>query len=314
MKQIVIVVIMSLISAILSALNLRAQNKQEDIVLGFYNLENLFDTVNNLDTSDDEYSVKGVRNWTVEKFQTKVGNLARAITLFEPDVLGVCEVETSNVLDQLTFKAPMTNYQWGTVHYDSPDPRGIDVGLIYRSDKFEVVESEPIKANFNRPTRDILWTQLRHKVSGECMVVIVVHLPSRRNNDPMASAQRKAMLSQINNMVSKAVIENKDRGVVVLGDFNDNPTSSTMKRALGSLYNTSVPTFGRGMGSYIYQDTYLMYDQILVSHNMKPRLKTSEQKVVSHPSLFQQDGRFAHYPAKGVISDHLPVYVKIAGR
>lgn len=305
---------MSLIAALLSALNLRAQSRQEYMTVGFYNLENLFDTVNHMDTYDDEFSPTGIRNWTMDKFQTKVGNLARSIALFSPDLLGVCEVETDNVLEQLTFQGALADHQWGTVHYDSPDPRGIDVGLIYRRDKLRLVEAEPVKANFNRPTRDILRAEMEVISTGERFVAIVVHLPSRRNNDPKASAQRKAMLSQINSMVAAATIADKGRGVIVLGDFNDNPTSSTMKRALGSLYNSSVAPFTRGLGSYIYQDTYLMYDQILVSHNIKHRLTSTEQKIVDHPSLFQQAGRFAQYPAKGTISDHLPVYVKLSDR
>lgn len=308
---------MSLLAAILSSLNLKARS--QPFTVGFYNLENLFDTVNDHDISDAQYSTddengqpRDDRNiFAVRaRYTEKIYNLAAAIQLFTPDILGVCEVESEKVLAELVSQSPINSIPWGVIHYNSQDPRGIDVGLIYRKDRIRIHESEPIRSQYNRPTRDMLRVDFELLSSGERMIMYAVHLPSRRQSDPKAAAQRKAMLVQLNNLVAADIKGQRSRGVIVCGDFNDNPNSNTMKRSLGALYNTAAGPYMRGLGSYVYQDAYLMYDQILVSHNLQRRVPAS-QVVVKHSSLFQQSGRFAYYPAKGSVSDHLPVYLKV---
>lgn len=303
---------MSLLAALLASLNLKARS--QPLTVGFYNLENLFDTVNDADVQDGVHSrAQAHADGRGEvRYTDKLLNLAGAIALFTPDVLGVCEVESQRALDDLVAQRPLAaiTSRWGTIHYDSQDPRGIDVGLIYRADRVRIHSSEPIRSDYNRPTRDMLRVDMEILSSGERMVMYVVHLPSRRMSDPKAAAQRKAMLVQLNGLVAGDLREDRFRGVMVCGDFNDNPNSNTMKRSLGALCNMAVGPYSKGLGSYVYQDAYLMYDQILVSHNLQRRV-AGAQVVVRHASLFQQSGRFAFYPAKGTISDHLPVYLRV---
>ena len=142
-----------------------AQKSNPIGIVAFYNLENLFDTEDDPDIRDEEFLPEGEKEWTEERYQEKLNNMAKVIgtMTYGPDIIGVCEIENRKVLEDLTSTSQLKNKNYAIEHYDSPDGRGIDVALLYRNDKFEVINSEklsfvhPDKENYN--TRDILWVK-----------------------------------------------------------------------------------------------------------------------------------------------------------
>lgn len=301
------------LSSILHPLTSLCRPQPNELTVGFYNLENMFDTINAPSKSDGDYTPEGVYRWNSQQYDLKRNNLSSAISLFMPDILGVCEAENEKVLQDIISCPSTRKVPYAVVHYHSDDPRGMDVGLVYRTDRIRILASEPIKPDDNRPTRDILRVELM--AQGVELLVIVAHLPSKRNNDKAATRQRQSIVKQIDTLTRQALSEKPGRGVIVCGDFNDNPNSRQMRTSLTTLHNTSLQPFTRGKGSYVYHDTYQMFDQILISHNMLKGtawIAVGHQNILHHRSLIQQNGRFADYPAKGTISDHLPVYLKFA--
>ena len=152
----------------------------------FYNTENLFDPVDDSLTADEEYTPTGMRGWTFTKFMLKIRNISKVVLAVggwdPPDIIGFCEVENRWVLKELTTQTPLKNFGYTIVHYESPDPRGIDVALIYRPDKFKVLNAEPIHIRFPfdtaSRTRDILF--VKGTVSGgDTLNIFVNHWPSK---------------------------------------------------------------------------------------------------------------------------------------
>ena len=286
--------------------------RQGRITVGFYNLENLFDTINEPGKSDGEFTPQGSRKWDTRKYNGKLDALAGAISLFAPDILGVCEAENIGVLDDMAVREAIAAYGYAAVHYDSPDPRGADVALLYRADRVEILSSEPLPAPEGKATRDILRVEAFYE--GLAFSIYVVHLPSRRGNDPAAARQRRRMVETLDKLCLAETQADPERCVVVCGDFNDNPDSRLLRGSMGTMRNASAAPFRQGKGSYAWRDVWQMYDQIFVSLNMTSGQglwrMDGDAEVVGDPALLQRSGRFAAYPAKGKISDHLPVVVK----
>lgn len=266
----------------------------QQLRVGFYNVENLFDTINNPGVDDGEFTPQGKRKWGREKYFAKLKQLSGAIALFSPDVLGLCEVENRGVVEDL---AQRTHSLRGVVHYDSRDSRGIDPALIYDTSKLRVVSSEPI---FISPMRRHFLRVEFTTASSLPLIVFVVHLPSKLGGKG-AAKRRSEALHAIDSLVG---LEGRDGRVVVMGDFNDSP------RASGALHNCALEPYARGQGSYAYRDVWDMIDQILISPRLLP-FTLGEQTVVCDPKLLQRKGKFSGYPKKSIISDHLPVYVNI---
>ena len=288
-----------------------AYAREDAVTFGFYNLENLFDTINEPGRYDDDFTPRGRNKWDTPKYYDKLSALSRAINLFAPDILGVCEAENRAVLEDLARQPALERLGYDVIHYDSPDPRGSDVALIYRRDRITVLSSEPVTAPGGRATRDILRVEAS---SGELTFSIyIVHLPSRRGNDPAATRQRWQIVEALDRFCEAELSADPARCVIVAGDFNDNPDSKMLRGIFGSMYNATAKPFAQGKGSYAWRDVWQMYDQILVSDNMKSvgkwRLE-GDATVINRPELLQNSGRFASYPAKWKVSDHLPVMVK----
>lgn len=255
--------------------------------VAFWNLENLFDTINAPAVADNEFTPTGQYRWTGDKYRAKTTRIRATIEMLNPVVMGLCEVENSDVIADILPPA------YGYVHYDSPDIRGIDVALIYDQRRVDVLSSEPVRAVGARSTRDLLRVDM--VVDGLPLTVVVAHLPSRRGNDPRASLQREAISRQLDSLSRTA------HNIVICGDFNRNPS----KDLLPLLYNTSSAAYRSGRGSYAYRDVWQMYDQIFVSNHLRTEVNIFTE------GLIQRSGRFKGYPAKGAPSDHLPVFVDL---
>lgn len=252
----------------------------------FWNLENLFDTINAPAAADNEFTPQGVRKWTSAKYANKTETIRQVIAALNADLLGVCEVENREVVEDILLQG------YDYIHFDSPDIRGIDVALLYKSDKATIESTYTIKALGSQPTRDILVANMI--TEGKPLRIIVAHLPSKRSKNAKTQAQRQQIIAQIDSLTRD--VEN----VIVCGDFNQNPTAEIMP----ALYNATAEAYRQGKGSYAYGDVWHMYDQILVSNPLR-----CDASVFVRAQMVQQSGRFKGYPAKSSPSDHFPVYI-----
>lgn len=256
--------------------------------VAFWNLENLYDTINAPAVADNEFTPTGSAKWTAQKYHHKTVAIRKVISEIDADLLGVCEVENREVVEDILLQG------YDYVHFDSPDIRGIDVALLYKSDRVVVESAKAVKARGEHPTRDLLLVEV--KVEGVPLRVVVAHLPSRRSQNAKTQRQRQMILDQIDSLTCDV------ESAVVCGDFNQNPSP----KMLPSLYNATAEPYRQGKGSYAYGDVWQMYDQILVSNRLR-----CQAEVFVRGDMVQQSGRFKGYPAKAAPSDHFPVFVEI---
>lgn len=322
----------------------QAQSKHYKVAAaGFYNLENFYDTINDPDKNDEEFLPEGQNLYTSEVYREKVHHLATVISQIGTEItadglalLGCAEVENRNVLEDLVHDSLLVSRHYSIVHYDSPDLRGIDVGLIYNPKYFTVKFSEPLFVHLpdenGEPhyTRDVLY------VSGifnnEPLHVLVNHWPSRRGGEE-ASAPNRAIAAQVCRHKIDSVFKTDSRAkIIVMGDLNDDPVNESVVKALkasgeanhlknGDLYNPWVEYYKQGIGTLAYNDSWNLFDQIILSSSFLNKNTEGfffkEAKIFSKPWMIQQTGRFKGYPKRaydfnkyiGGYSDHLPTYV-----
>ncbi len=327
-----------------ASLSATAQKKDyKPIIIGFYNLENFYDTVDNPITNDEEFLPKGIRNYNTDIYLDKVNKLATVIsqigTEFNPDgpaVLGVAEVENDTVLQQLVQHKLIGKRNYGIVHYDSKDIRGVDVGLLYNPKYFKPDTSDklfvqlPGGSKDSYFTRDILW--VKGKLDGETVHIYVNHWPSRVGGEQRSAPARNAAAQVCkNHMDSIAKLEPNAR-VIIMGDLNDDPINESVTTVLnakaktkdvfkGGLYNPWTDLYKKGIGTLAYQDAWGLFDQILISY---PFLDKDQSGLFFYqPHIFQREylvenkGRYKGYPMRtwdgntyrGGYSDHFPTYL-----
>ena len=306
----------------------------------FYNVENLFDTINDEGVADEDMLPKADRAWTEERYQRKLNGVARVIADLSneggfPAIVALAEVENRRVLDDLVSQKEIANAQYSVCHYNSPDERGIDVALLYRSDLFKFKGCKSVRADVestpNLQTRDYLlvWGEM-----GDSEVLFcVVHFPSRIGGVKQTEHLRMGCAKQVREIVDSAIRANSDRRVVILGDMNDNPNNRSIRKMLGAkrvgcrvesgrLYNLTAS--GRA-GSSVYDGRWNRYDNIVVSSNL---LLSGNGLHVVMPKRNVRVGyaqRFEYllddrkYPKptyqggeyRGGVSDHLPIYMML---
>ncbi|MBO4370025.1 MAG: endonuclease [Paludibacteraceae bacterium] len=300
-----------------------------------YNVENFFDTNDDPLTDDDEFTPNGARKWTASRYNDKAVHIAKTIMAIgegkAPFLVALCEVENDHVLRKLACNSPLRTAGYCYVHYDSPDPRGIDVALLYQDSIFHLEQSESVAVQYSSGGRgrDILYAAGRLP-GGELLHVFVCHLPSRINGDKAADKRCQA-LRVLNNRVSRLLDWNPNALIIVMGDFNDNPTDVSMKTCLQAtspetqtkssrLYNLAMLYTGR-VKSEKHQGEWAMLDQIIVSGSLLQAdspVKVGRFKVFDQPFLLENDsqwsGQCPYRTYKGMkyidgYSDHLPVYV-----
>ena len=316
----------------------------------FYNLENLFDTINDPNKNDEEYLPEGARKWTTYRYNQKQENMSRV--LFDiaaedrnfPTVIGVSEIENRLVLEDLlaTPKLAKTNYR--IVHYDSPDRRGVDCAFFYRPDQFKLEGSEAHKISFpgkpNFLTRDLvaMWG----KMEGEPFYCIVSHWPSRLGGKERSQYSRDFVAEKCKRICDSVRTVNPATKVVIMGDFNDDATDASVTDVLGAkgnikklekndMYNPFYAMLKAGYGTLAYRDSWNLFDNIVVSENLATAstgaLKVQKKEgakyygnIFIRPYMIQQEGQYKNYPLRSFVgsnfqngySDHFPVYIYIA--
>ena len=319
-------------------------------VVMFYNLENLFDTINDPNVNDEEFLPDGEMQWTGDKYRSKLANIERVFCDMAelhdefPAIIGVAEVENRGVLEDLIAQDRLKEAGYGIVHYDSPDKRGIDCAFLYRPDVFKLAGSKP--EPYAHPkhkevyTRDIvtMWGT----IEGEPFLFMVAHWPSRRGGKDKSSPLREHAALRCKQIADSVRRENPSVKVVIMGDLNDDATDKSIVEVLGAkgkpeqteengFYNPFIDVFNAGYGTLAYGNNWNLFDNIIVSGNLATasdgglRIQKADStefygNIFSRQYMFQRKGAYRGYPLRTFsgrkfqngFSDHLPVYIYIS--
>lgn len=314
------------------------------VTVAFYNLENLFDTENDPITFDDDRTPEGKDRWTKAIYADKLSKMASVIAQIGPPeaengaaVLGVSEIENRTVLEDLVNQPVLKPLNYGIVHYDSPDRRGIDVGLLYDRSLFQPVSSKAYELklfdaeNENKRiyTRDQLLVS--GNLVGERVHIIVNHWPSRSGGEAHTRPRRVAAAILNRKIIDSILSQEPYAKIITMGDLNDDPKNKSLKKGLKTkakikqvglkdMYNPMEALAKQGLGTLAYRDSWNLFDQILLSSAWLTKDYDSFQyyKVGIFNKHFLQtpSGRYKDYPFRsfangsytGGYSDHFPVY------
>lgn len=318
---------------------LQAQEcKKDSITILFYNVENYFDTINNPHTID-EFTPDDIYEWTSERYITKRNNIAEVILAahsnsFPPDLIGLCEVENRQVLDDLINNTPLKSYGYSILHNNSPDARGIDVALLYKKERFVINDSAFFlmgHAELNKTKREILYA--KGIVNGQdTLHVFVTHFPSKRDGVTKTHPLRQSAAQQLRYVTDSILLETPNANIVIMGDFNDTYKSKIFTDDLCThnfynnpvscnLYNLSAQLAQLGEGSIKYRNRWQLVDMFIVSGNLLNRSSAmfcnpDNVKIIKHDFLLEYMPAKNTYRPKptyrwinyiGGYSDHLPV-------
>ncbi|WP_291529790.1 endonuclease/exonuclease/phosphatase family protein [Bacteroides sp. UBA939] len=288
-----------------------AQQKERNLYsVAFYNLENLFDTIHDANKDDYEFLPEGRYKWTAEKYEAKLKNMAKVLNEISRDrisegaaVIGVVEVENSQVLADLVIQPAISNYKF--IHYEGPDKRGIDCALLYDPEQFTVTHSKlipsvPFEGDTVHLTRGFLVVD--GLLAGERVCFIVNHWPSRGAEPPV----RVHAANQVKALKDSLMREDKKLKLIVMGDLNDDPMDESLQVLgarkypkqvkKGELYNPWWETLeNKGVGTILYRGEWNLFDQIVISKPLlkaKKGLKYDHNEVFIRDYLIQQDGKY----------------------
>ena len=317
------------------------QKQGEDYLrIMFYNVENFFDTVDDPHTNDNEFLPDGTMHWTQDRYIAKRNNIYRVVTNTgewdTPALVGFCEIENRSVLDDLIKNTPLAKYPYKIIHKESPDQRGIDVALLYRSDYLKCLGQQFIRVRFSddrKRTRDILYATLRTN-NGDTLHIFVNHWASRSGGQQQSDASRLLAASLARQKVDSIFSRNAMAKIVITGDLNDVPSDKSLTEGLralndtakskpSALFNLMAYKINESTGTIKYQGKWMIFDQIIVSGGLlrgMPRTDVSRCKIFRADYLLEPDKRyhgvkpFRTYSGQKYnngFADHLPVYVDI---
>ncbi len=318
------------------------QTKQEYVpaLVGFYNLENLYDTLDAPGVDDAEFLPGSAKQWGSKRYFRKLDKLANVISAMGKDLhpqglalLGVSEVENRTVLEDLVKRAPLKDRHYQVVHVDGPDRRGVDVGLIHNPDLFKVYAHKSYRlhmADSSFRTRDQLLVS--GVLDGDTVHVIVAHWPSRRGGEKASAPNRKAAAELGRHIIDSLLARRADARILYMGDLNDDPVNVSVTRFLrasgdktkavdGTFFNPMHTPYQKGIGTLAWRDSWNLFDQICISPALVSgtggQYKYYGVRIFNEPYLKQQDGNFAGYPSRTFVgdtyqdgySDHFPVFL-----
>lgn len=320
-----------------------AQTKQYKVgVIGFYNCENFYDTIDDPKINDDDFTPAGQMRYGTAIYTDKVARLAEVLSQIGKDItpdglamFGVAEIENQKVLEDLIAQPAFKGRNYKIVHYDSPDQRGVDVALIYNPKYFRVLTSYPLNVPLMEdgkphPTRDILWVQGIY--DGDTVNVYVNHWPSRRGGEEASAPNRALAAGVAKKAIDEKMKENPNVKVILMGDLNDDPTSPSVTKVLGAkgdkdkvgkgeMYNPWVKFTKNGIGTLAFDDSWNLFDQIMVSYGFLDQKQSgyfySKASIFKKDFMITQTGSHKGYPLRTFngneyqhgYSDHLPTYI-----
>ena len=317
----------------------RNKTKGMDLCIAHYNLENLFDTLNDVKVNDEDFLPQSELAWNSARYYTKLGKLAKVIAGLNqgnvPDLLGLCEMENEAVLKDLLRQPELRRSPLTYLHCPSNDSRGIDVALLYHKSRFKPIARQDLTVDLPgdtaTPTRKILLVSGKIP-SGDTLHILVNHWPSRRGGLEKSAPNRYAAARCLRKAVDSlfAMYGGPNRcSIIITGDFNDTPQDASIRLLLGAdstgskgLYH---PFSGLEGGSYCFQDRWEWLDQIILSRSLLASNTSQNHYVIGSAqaskdeSMVQQEGKFKGYPYRtyagnrylGGPSDHLPVLLRI---
>ena len=325
---------------LLAALLPMGANAKKQMMFGvaFYNLENLFDTIpNNPLGRDIEFTPEGANQWDGKKYWSKIKNLSYVIskmtTPYTPDgpaVIGCSEIENITVLQDLVKADAIKQWDLQVIHHDSPDLRGVDVGLLYNPKLFKPIRTTNHTLDIGYPTRDQMCVV--GLLGGNHRTAIIVnHWPSRRGGEKESSPNREAAAALTRHICDSLYNVDPNMGIIIMGDLNDDPSNKSVAKVLGAVknikdckeggyFNPFWKMLDKGIGSYMYRGGWDLFDQIIVNYNLVKGLNGLEYKnckVWNDQYLLQQDGQYKGYPLRTFsggkwlngFSDHLPTEI-----
>jgi endonuclease/exonuclease/phosphatase family metal-dependent hydrolase len=312
----------------------------------FYNVENLFDLEHDSLKNDMEFLPGGSYNWSKSRLYNKIQNISKVMIACggweAPEIIGLCEVENRKVLLQLLRQSPLSRYPYRIVHYESPDNRGIDNALLYRTDKFTMIHSQAFQLIFEGDsvarTRDILYVKglAMHK---DTLHFLVNHWPSKFGGhvatDPLRCQAGKLLRS-----ITDSILEsNPDAAIVMMGDFNDEPGDESVKDCLGASTDISPDSYQKrinlmgplkklGAGTHAFNNfsgwEYSLIDHFIVSPALLHkdsglRVRENRAWIFAAPFMIETTDDGAQRPFrtfvgrtyKGGYSDHYPIFLDI---
>jgi hypothetical protein len=323
------------------------KNNYKVAMVGFYNLENFYDTIDNPIVSDEEFTPAGPKNYNSKIYWDKVQRLATVLSQMGTDVsgipnpdglsiIGVAEIENDTVLTDLVNHPLLKNRGYKIVHYDSRDVRGIDVGMLYNPKRFVVEKSDKLFVKLPSGskdawfTRDVLW--VRGKLDGESIDVYVNHWPSRSGGEERSAPARAAAAGVVRHHMDSVDKADGYQKVVIMGDLNDDPVSPSMTEVLkakgkqkdvreGGLFNPWMELYKNGIGTLAYQDNWNLFDQIVISYPWLNKEQSGyfffQRFIFNKEYMMENVGRYKGYPMRtwdgntyrGGYSDHFPTYI-----
>ena len=330
---------------LLSSNLLFSQKNYQIKTIAFYNLENLFDTINDPNKNDEASPMMEIKENRTAIYKEKLNNMAKVLSEIgtkeaknSPIIIGVSEIENREVLEDLIHTRYLKDKQYGIIHYDSPDLRGIDVALLYQENYFKPTHHETFELKLWDENGIRIYTRDQLLVSGyiddELIHVIVNHWPSRRGGEEKSRSFREKAAYLNTQIIEKIKLSDPNPKVIIMGDLNDDPTNSSLKTVLktkakkanvkeGDIYNPTEDMFRRGHNTLVYRDNINLFDQIMFT---SPLLTTTKDystykmfktNVFNPQYLTTQTGKYKGYPYRsfsgskfiGGYSDHYPIYM-----
>lgn len=317
--------------------------KSYDFRVMTYNVENLFDTFDDTLKNDEDFLPWGMNKWNKERYQTKLKRTFKVIANVSewdyPALIALTEVENQTVLEDLISATPLSESDYGIIHEESPDARGIDVALLFRKSLFRPINHEAINVsmidNPSFKTRDILYVQ---GIVNEydTLHFFVAHFPSRRGGEAESEPKRILAATILRKKCDSILILQPQANIIITGDFNDDPANTSIHEVLrgsdneanmkeGDFFNMMYDAYKKGYGTYKYQSSWNMLDQYIIS----PALLNSNNNIYTTTQsarIFQPDWlsvKDDNHPGNkpfrtysgpnymGGYSDHYPVYMDI---
>jgi predicted extracellular nuclease len=298
-------------------------NAQKTERIAFYNVENLFDTING-PNNDEEFLPKGKKEWNSERYNTKIDHINQIICgLKTPMLMGLCEIENKDVIEDIIHNNKKLKH-YKPIHFNSLDARGIDVGLIYNTKKLTLLDKGLIRFNLpeqDTPTsRDILWAKLSYK--NEVFYTMVNHWPSRRGGTEKSAPKRIKAATKAKEFIDSLLSIDINTKVILMGDLNDYPSNRSVTKLQEIMTSCITKESNQYGGTNSYRGQWNILDHIMISNgfqNMTLRIKPESGKIYSPDYLITEyKGNkvpFRTYGGSKYLegySDHLPVYIELS--
>ena len=337
-----------LLLSIFIAISCYSQQKKYQIrTVAFYNVENLFDTINDPNKNDEASPIMEFKGNRSKIYWAKIENMGKVISKIgldeaktSPAIIGISEVENREVLEDLINSSFLKDLNYGIIHYNSPDERSIDVALLYQKKYFKPLSHKSYELKLFRSNGERDYTRDQLLVSGylddELIHVIVNHWPSRSGGEARSRSKREAAAALNSEIIKEIQGKYQNAKIFTMGDLNDDPTNSSLKKVLkakgeksqvkeGDIYNPMEDMYRGGLNTLGYRDNINLFDQILITSPLLAKdknykdYKMFKANIYNPRYLTNKKGRYKGYPFRswdfggftGGYSDHYPVYLYV---